>query len=121
MRTGGARLVSVYDVPEPLPASVRAAALLGSKVRAVREARGMTQEQLADRAGISRNQVQNIEHSRNNTRSPDTGRPGPGNARLDTVFRLAFSLEVDITYLVDPDRPVIPVPGHAHDDRVPSW
>lgn len=84
----------------------QAAKLLGLKVRAAREAKGLTQDELAGRTGISRNQIQNIEHSRNNSRDPVTGRPGPGNARLDTVFILAEVLEVDVTYLVDPNRPV---------------
>ncbi len=87
----------------------RAAALLGKKVQTLREVRGFTQEQLAERAGISRNQVQNIEHNRNNSKDP-AGRPGPGNARLETVFALAVALRVDVTYLVDPGRDVLPVP-----------
>lgn len=84
----------------------RAAKLLGAKVAARRSELELTQEQLAERAGISRNQIQNIEHSRSNVKDPKTGRPGPGNARLDTVFRLAAALEVEVTYLVDPKVPV---------------
>lgn len=84
----------------------RAAELLGQKVRAAREDRGLTQEQLADQTGIARNQIQNIEHNRNNTRDPHTGRPGTGNARLDTVFLLAETLRVEVEYLIDPKRPV---------------
>lgn len=90
-----------------------AAELLGRKVAATRELRGLTQERLAELTGISRNQIQNIERSRNNTTDPTTGRPGPGNARLDTIYRLADALEVDVAWLVDrrdgrltpPDRP----------------
>lgn len=88
----------------------RASALLGRKVAALREAHGLTQEQLAERTGISRNQIQNIEHNRNNTRDPVTGRPGPGNARLETIFLLADVLRVDVTYLVDPKIGVDPLP-----------
>ncbi len=95
---------------DPYADYVRAAALLGEKVRALREDRGLTQEQLAHRTGISRNQIQNIEHSRNNSRDPETGRPGPGNARLDTIFMLATELRVDVTYLVDPKVEVFPIP-----------
>lgn len=87
----------------------RAAEQLGRKVRAAREMRSMTQDELADLTGIHRNQVQNIEHSRNNNRDSSTGRPGPGNARLDTVFLLAEALGVQIGYLVDPDIDVEPV------------
>ncbi|QWF24150.1 helix-turn-helix domain-containing protein [Nocardioides sp. LMS-CY] len=81
-----------------------AARLLGRKVRAAREARGFSQDELAGRTGISRNQIQNIEHCRNNTRDPVTGRPGPGNPRLDTIFILAEVLDIDVTYLVDPTQ-----------------
>ena len=71
------------------------------KVAALRSLRGLTQEDLAHRAGISRNQVQNIEHSRGNQRGPD-GRPKPGNAQLDTVFALAEVLDVSVVQLIDP-------------------
>lgn len=87
----------------------RASQLLGQKVATLREIRGLSQEDLASVTGISRNQVQNIEHSRNNTRD-SRGQPGPGNPRLETVFRLAAALQVDPAYLVDPKRPVHPVP-----------
>lgn len=81
-------------------AAARAAQALGARVRHLREEQGLTQEQLAERAGISRNQVQNIEHSRNNSKDAK-GRPGPGNARLDTVFKLAYALDVAPTSLID--------------------
>lgn len=95
---------------EPPAAYARAVRLLGEKVRALRDARGLTQEELAHRTGIARNQIQNIEHNRNNSKDAATGRPGLGNARLDTVFLLAEELEVDVAYLIDPDCPVNPVP-----------
>lgn len=95
---------------QPPDAYAQAVLLLGEKVRALREARGLTQEQLAYATGIARNQIQNIEHNRNNSKDTTTGRPGPGNARLDTLFLLAHELEVDVTYLVDPGRPVNPLP-----------
>lgn len=94
----------------PSPDYVRAADLLGRKVRALREDRGLTQEGLAERTGIHRNQIQNIENNRNNTKDPVTGLPGPGNARLETVFLLAAALRVDVTYLVDPQVEVFPLP-----------
>ena len=96
--------------PEPPDAYVRAARLLGEKVRALREDRQITQEDLAHRTGIARNQIQNIEHNRNNSKDPVTGRPGMGNARLETIFRLAHELQVEATYLIDPERAVNPVP-----------
>jgi transcriptional regulator with XRE-family HTH domain len=74
---------------------------LGARLRALREARDLTQEELAHRAGISRNQVQNIERSRNNTRL-SAGRDvrGPGNPRLDTLFALALALDVEVVDLL---------------------
>lgn len=75
---------------------------LGIKVRFHRLQHGMNQEQLAEASGLSRNQVQNIENSRNNQRD-EKGRAGPGNPRLDTVFALARALRVEVGYLVDPE------------------
>lgn len=98
---------------EPSDAYVRAARLLGEKVRELRLARGLTQEQLSERTGISRNQIQNIEHNRNNSKDPATGLPGMGNAKLDTIFLLADEFKVDVGYLIDPDRPVDPLPSAA--------
>ncbi len=93
------------------PASLdRAAEVLGEKVRTLRERHSWTQEELAERAGISRNQVQNIEHSRNNSRDPETGRLGRGNPRLETVFHLADALGVSPVVLIDPDA-ALPAPG----------
>lgn len=67
----------------------------------MRQHRGLTQEMLSDRTGLSRNQIQNIEHSRGNQRGPN-GQPSPGNARLDTVYVLAQVLDVRVADLVDP-------------------
>lgn len=66
---------------------VRVSAHFGNRVRTLREERGWTQEQLAERAQLSRNQIQNIEHSRNNQRTA-AGRPGPGNPTLESVVKL---------------------------------
>lgn len=79
------------------------AAKLGQRVRERREELGLTQEQLAHRTGISRNQVQNIEHSRNNARGPDGKRVGgTANPTLDTIWALATALDVEVTFLVAP-------------------
>ena len=79
------------------------AARLGEKVRVRREELGMTQERLAELAGVHRNQIQNIEHSRNNSKDPSTRRPGPANPRLDTVFAIANALQIEVAVLVDPE------------------
>ena len=61
-------------------------------LRRRREQAGMTQEELAHRAGLSRNQVQNLENNRNNN---TTGRSS-ANPSLDTILALeaAFGLEL---------------------------
>ena len=87
----------------PSPAAYyEASARLGERVRALREAKDLTQEQLAERTGISRNQIQNIESNRSNHKGPD-GQAARSNARLDTVFRLADALDVTVIYLLDPE------------------
>lgn len=94
---------------EPARTYRSAAELLGRKVAATREARSLTQEELAALTGISRNQIQNIERNRNNTKDPETGLPGPANARLDTLYLLADALQVEVTWLVDSrDRRLVP-------------
>lgn len=76
----------------------------GERVRALRKAAGMTQEQLAGATGLSRNQVQNIELSRNNARD-ESGKlsPGVGNPRFDTIWALAEALGVEAADLVRRD------------------
>lgn len=88
--------------------------MLGRKVAAARELRRMTQEELAHAAGISRNQVQNIERNRNNSRDPQTGRSGPGNPRVDTLYVLADALQVEITWLVDRSDTDLRPPSTRH-------
>lgn len=77
------------------------AARFGRRVRELRETRGMTQEQLAHAIGMSRNQVQNIENSRNNNRDVDGQRVGgTANPRLETIWALARALDVDVAQLI---------------------
>lgn len=77
----------------------------GERVRALRKSAGLTQEQLAEITGLSRNQVQNIELSRNNARD-ETGKlsPGVGNPRFDTIWALAEALGVQAEDLVRRDK-----------------
>jgi len=80
------------------------AAAFGDRVRARRVEMGLTQEALAHQAQISRNQIQNIEHSRNNNRDAGGRRTGgTGNPRLDTIWALADALEVSVAWLVAGD------------------
>lgn len=60
---------------------------MGRRLAVVRRAQRVTQLDLANAAGITRNQVQNIERSR-------SFRNGPGNATIRTVFLLARALGV---------------------------
>ena len=91
----------------------RAAYLLGLRVTRLRRQRGFTQAGLAERTGISRNQIQNIERNRNNQHDPRTGRPGIGNPQLETVFRLARELDVSPAYLISTDPQEMPPPPPA--------
>ncbi|MFT4109052.1 helix-turn-helix domain-containing protein [Propionicimonas sp.] len=81
----------------------RAARELGRKVYRLRRQQKLTQEELAHLSGVSRNQIQNIEHSRNNTRDPLTRQLGRGNPRLDTLYHLAEAFGVSPAVLIDPD------------------
>lgn len=89
--------------PAATTAYLQAARRLGETVYQRRTELGWTQEELAEKADISRNQIQNIEKNRNNTKDPKTGLPGPNNARLDTVFKLAVALDLRVRDLIDPE------------------
>ncbi len=76
----------------PTDETARVAGWFARWLRAHREETGLTQEQLAHLAGLSRNQVQNLENNRNNSTSGRmTANPG-----LDTILALesAFGLEL---------------------------
>lgn len=76
--------------------------LLASRVRDHRLARGLTQEQLADRAGLSLGVVKKIERG--------------GSARLDTFHALARALRVKTSALFEPGAPHATT--RADDDKV---
>jgi len=58
------------------------------KLRAARERRFMTQQQLADKAGTSKANISRLES-------------GDQNARMSTILRLAAALEISPEDLVD--------------------
>ena len=91
-------------MPEPDPSLDldEVARFFGAKVRELRQERGMTQERLAELTGLSRNQIQNIEHSRNN-KSDERGKKGRANPRLDTIWKIAYALQVDAIDLIRRD------------------
>ncbi len=62
-------------------------AALAAQLRAVRERRGLTQEALAERAGMDRSYVSGIERGRH-------------NVPLDTICRLAWALGMEVRDLL---------------------
>jgi transcriptional regulator with XRE-family HTH domain len=77
----------------------------GTRVRELRLARGMTQEDLSDRCGLFRTYMSRIE----------TGRANP---TLTMIHALAASLAVPIAALFDGSAPVdTPVPRPARPSR----
>lgn len=70
--------------------------LLGSRIRALRNSRGYTQEQLADRIGVSRQKYARIEN-------------GINSITLDTLAKIAEVLDVtvgDITKVLEEEPAV---------------
>ena len=64
---------------------------LGATLRRLREERGLSQERLAYRAGITKNQVQLIEAGRSSGRKDAEG---PSNPRMATLVGIAEALEL---------------------------
>lgn len=64
---------------------------LGATLRRLREERGLSQERLAYRADITKNQVQLIEAGRSSGRKDAEG---PSNPRMATLVGIAEALEV---------------------------
>ncbi|NYE95579.1 transcriptional regulator with XRE-family HTH domain [Psychromicrobium silvestre] len=69
----------------------------GIVLRRLREERGLSQEALAFRAGVTKNQVQLIESGRSSGRKDATG---PSNPRLSTLVGLAEILEMPVHELL---------------------
>lgn len=67
---------------------------------ALRHARGLSQETLAGRAGITKNSVQLLEAGRGSQRDRST----PSNPTIRTVVGLAEALEVSVSELLDEDK-----------------
>jgi transcriptional regulator with XRE-family HTH domain len=64
--------------------------LIGERVRARRHARGFTLDELADRSGVSRRMLVNVEQ-------------GASNASIATLLRLSEALGIGLPDLVAPD------------------
>ena len=65
---------------------------LGDRIRAHRTERGLSQESLACRAGITKNQVQLIEAGRSAAREST----GPSNPKLGTLVGIAQVFEMSV-------------------------
>ena len=70
---------------------------LGVTLRQLRTKRGLSQEALAFRAGVTKNQVQLIEAGRASGRKDSIG---PSNPRLSTLVGLAGVLDVPVSELL---------------------
>lgn len=81
-----------------MPWDEAGARTLGTALRRLREGRGLSQEALAFRAGVTKNQVQLIESGRASGRRDSVG---PSNPRLSTLAGFAEVLEVPISGLLE--------------------
>jgi transcriptional regulator with XRE-family HTH domain len=70
------------------PRKGRFAQELGARVRAIREARSLTQEGLGERAGLHATQIGHIER-------------GERNIRLNTLLKVAAALSVEVGELAN--------------------
>lgn len=74
---------------------------LGAHIRSLRNGKGLSQEELGSRAGVTKNQIQLIEAGRQSGR--DNGRPS--NPRMSTLVGIAEGLGVSLSELVAIERP----------------
>lgn len=80
--------------PHPRPAGkpIDGRALLAANLRRLRALRGLSQEELAHKAGIHRTYVGSVERAER-------------NISIDNICRLAWALGVDVRELVTKARP----------------
>ncbi|WP_354253366.1 helix-turn-helix transcriptional regulator [Arthrobacter sp. UYEF21] len=96
-----------------MPWSPELSRRLGETIRAVRLSLGLSQEKLAQRAQITKNQVQLLEAGRGHTRLLEP----ISNPKLSTLYGLADALGMDLRDLLpQTDQPpetfgVLPVQG----------
>ncbi|MEB3295809.1 MAG: helix-turn-helix transcriptional regulator [Synechococcales bacterium] len=77
--------------------SLQARNIFAKKLRQIRQMRGLSQEALADLAGLHRTYVGSVER-------------GERNISIDNMERLAIALEVDVTELLKEDLENDPSP-----------
>ena len=81
--------------------------MFGRRVRVLRTARGLSQEELADLAGMTRNKISSIERA-----AQDPG--------VTVVRRLSLALAVPVSVLVDEEADSERLALRAVDDRQPG-
>ncbi len=82
--------------------------LIGERVRARRHARGWTLDELAERSGVSRRMLVNVEQ-------------GVTNASIATLLRLAEALAIGLPSLVAPNDGATPFEVNRAGTRPPLW
>src|SRR3990170_6046309 len=82
--------------------------LVGERVRARRNARGWTLDELAERSGVSRRMLVNVEQ-------------GVTNASIATLLRLAEALAIGLPSLVTPNDGATPFEVNRAGTRPPLW
>lgn len=94
--------MSVESLVDGMPSAI------GRRVREARAARGLTLDQCAERSGVSRRMIINVE-------------AGSANPSIATLLRLATALQVALTELVEdgPQDGSSTISRHA--DRTPLW
>ena len=76
------------------------------KVRTRFDELGITQLDLVERTGLSQGYLKLLLNGRGSHKDPATGTYKPPNPTLDIVWKLAAALDVEISYLTDPDEPL---------------
>jgi len=89
---------NVSCVPAEASLTRDQALVLGRQLADLREAKGLTQEELAHRVGISRNHLQLLEMGLS-----DRAKQTPANPRLSTL--VALCRQLDATVKIDADWP----------------
>jgi transcriptional regulator with XRE-family HTH domain len=82
--------------------------LIGERVRERRHARGWTLDELAERSGVSRRMLVNVEQ-------------GATNPSIATLLRLSKALAIGLPSLVAPSDGEIPVEVNRAGTRSPLW
>ncbi len=81
---------------EPSPLEKDIASLFAKTIRERREELGMSQEEVAQKAGIDRNHYQLMEHARSDRKSNR-----PVNPQMFTLLRLAEALDTPLEELIE--------------------